>query len=97
MIGYIFALLPLYMILYLPISRMFNGSPEELTTSDFNVLNNSLIATDEPLFCPSHGYITHILSLEPLIVYIEDFLSANETEHLLKIRFVYISTISKNL
>lgn len=89
MIGYVFALLPLYMILYLPISHMLSDSPEKFTAADSNILNNSLIATDEPLFCPSHGYKTHILSFEPLIIYIEDFVSVNETKHLLKIRYKF--------
>lgn len=86
MIGYIFALLPLYVLVYLPLSHMFSTSLEKSTASNFNILNTSFITTDEPLLCPSHSYITHILSLAPLIIYIEDFLRANESKHLLNIR-----------
>ncbi len=41
---------------------------------------------DGLLSCPSHSYNTYILSHEPLIIYIENFLSASEATHLLDIR-----------
>jgi len=87
MIGYIFALLPLYVLVYLPLSHMLNGSRTKSTNHGAISFNESFVATDEPLFCPSHDYTTHILSLEPLIIYIENFLSANESIHLLTIRY----------
>ena len=86
MIGYIFALLPLYVLVYLPISHMFNGSSQKSTRQQVLNFNESFIATDEPLSCPLHNFNTYILSHEPLIVYIENFLSEDESEHLLKIR-----------
>jgi prolyl 4-hydroxylase len=59
-----------------------------------------LIASDEPLSCPDHSYNTFILSHEPLMVYIEGFLSEEERKHLLKIRyddaFLFFSTTGRN-
>jgi len=89
MLGYALALIPLYLFVYLPISSMLSGTvqqPLNPAIASFN-LNDSSIASDEPLSCPDHSYTTHILSHEPLIIYIEDFLSADESAHLLKIRY----------
>jgi prolyl 4-hydroxylase len=88
MIGYIFALLPLYVLVYLPISSMLSGSPQKSRKQQALTFNETFIATDEPLSCPSHNYNTHILSHEPLIIYIENFLSESESRHLLEIRYL---------
>jgi hypothetical protein len=48
-------------------------------------LSSSSIASAEPLSCPAHSYNVHILSHEPSIIYIENFLSADESANLLKI------------
>lgn len=45
-----------------------------------------LVFPEKDLQCPQHSYETHILSTEPLVVYIEGFLSKQETEHLVNIR-----------
>jgi prolyl 4-hydroxylase len=86
MIGYIVALLPLYMFVYLPISHMIYGTSEKTSVQQTTNFNSSFIATNEPLACPSHNYNTFILSHEPSIVYIENFLSSDESQHLLEIR-----------
>ncbi|KAG0647448.1 Procollagen-proline [Hyphodiscus hymeniophilus] len=85
MIGYIFALLPLYILVYLPISQILNGSPQTSTRQQTLSFNESFIAVEEPVSCPPHSYNTFILSHEPLIIYIENFLSGHESEHLLNI------------
>jgi prolyl 4-hydroxylase len=87
MIGYIFALLPLYVLVYLPLQRMFYGSGD-VSTLQATSLNASLIASDEPLSCPSHSYNTFVVSREPLIIYVENFLSPEESQHLLDIRYL---------
>jgi prolyl 4-hydroxylase len=102
MIGYIFALLPLYILVYLPLSQMWNGPQQKSTRQQILRFNESFIAADEPLSCPPHGFSTHILSHEPLIIYIEDFLSEKESEHLLKIRYLlaefwFYQTISSDI
>ncbi len=48
----------------------------------------SFIATNEPISCASHNYNTFILSHEPLIIYIENFLTAGESKHLIEIRYL---------
>ncbi|CAL3968600.1 unnamed protein product [Diplocarpon coronariae] len=83
MIGYVAALVPLYLFLYLPVSNILFGTTQKPPAGA--ALNSSLIATNEPLACPAHRYNTHILSLEPLIIYIENFLSHDECRHLVKI------------
>ena len=89
MIGYIFALLPLYMLVYVPVSQMLWGPSNKHSSSQQIVeFNSSIIADDQPLSCPLHNYNTFILSHEPLIIYIEDFLSPSESTHLLEIRLV---------
>jgi prolyl 4-hydroxylase len=87
MIGYIVALLPLYMFLYLPISHMLYGTSEKAGNQQITNFNSSFIATNDPLSCPFHNYNTFILSHEPLIIYIENFLSPDESQHLLEIRY----------
>jgi prolyl 4-hydroxylase len=90
-ISYILALLPLYVLVYLPLSRII--FPSQVPLSNNLAYNSSFIATEDaelfnPASCPKHSYETHILSLEPLMVYIENFLSVKEREHLVSIRSV---------
>ncbi|TVY48885.1 Prolyl 4-hydroxylase [Lachnellula occidentalis] len=87
MLGYIAALLPLYILVWVPLSSVIFGTRQKQEPSDHqNVLfNSSFIAADEPLSCPPHSYNTFILSQEPLIIYIENFLTAEESAHLISI------------
>jgi prolyl 4-hydroxylase len=89
MLGYIIALLPLYFLVYLPISDSIWGAPQRSAGQDVAELslNGTFIATNEPVSCPVHHYQTHILYQEPLIIYIENFLSREESAHLLEIRY----------
>jgi prolyl 4-hydroxylase len=45
--------------------------------------SESLIIPDEALVCPPHKFNIRILSREPLIVYVDGFLSDTETRHLI--------------
>ncbi|KAK0899202.1 hypothetical protein LTR02_009813 [Friedmanniomyces endolithicus] len=47
--------------------------------------SDSLVNPDPNLQCPEHNYRTHIFSTTPLIIYIDDFLSPEETAHLIDI------------
>jgi prolyl 4-hydroxylase len=85
MIGYIAAIFPLYIFVYLPVSNILFGTSQR-PAANIAQFNSSFIATNEPLSCPSHNYNTHILSLEPLVIYVEGFLSPDESTHLLEIR-----------
>jgi hypothetical protein len=86
MLGYLVALLPLYIFLWLPLSQIIYGTSKGSSHNQTIHLNNSLIASDEPLSCSPHNYNTFILSTEPLVIYIENFLSVEESKHLLDIR-----------
>ena len=87
MIGYIFALLPIYVLLYLPLQNMLSGSRDDISKFRGTTYNASLIASDEPLSCSSHSYNTFVVSRQPLIIYIENFLSPEESKHLLDLRY----------
>ena len=53
-------------------------------------LNESLLAIDVPNatvpVCEADSYVARILHREPLVVYLEGFLSEEERKHLLEIR-----------
>jgi prolyl 4-hydroxylase len=53
-------------------------------------LDESLLALDDSanLTCPPDAYAVHIYSKAPLVLYLENFLSAAERRHLLEIRLV---------
>jgi hypothetical protein len=88
MLGYALALIPFYLFVYVPVSQMLYGPSQKPPSTSVANSNASSIASDEPLSCPRHSYTTHILSQEPLIIYIENFLSTDESAHLLKIRYL---------
>lgn len=104
MFQYVFAIIPAYLFLYLPLSSYISPTSISSTPNHHTsikkpyVFNASFIAPDDEksaedgygITCPEHGYTTHILSHEPLVIYIENFLSAAESSHLLEIRFVDI-------
>jgi len=54
------------------------------------LLNESLVALPDPNFnggeCLEDGYLVRVFSQEPLVLYIENFLSEDERKHLLEIR-----------
>ncbi|TAQ83467.1 hypothetical protein B7494_g8208 [Chlorociboria aeruginascens] len=83
MLGYIIALVPLYIFIYLPLSEIIWGSKS--SSPLLSTLNSSFIATDELISCPAHDYQTFILSHEPLIIYIEGFISPEESRHLVAV------------
>lgn len=56
------------------------------SNSDKKVKIEHLVYPSKNLTCPKHDYTTHIFSTSPLVIYIEDFLSAEEVEHLIEVR-----------
>lgn len=56
------------------------------SNSDKKVKIEHLVYPSKNLTCPKHDYTTHIFSTSPLVIYIEDFLSAEEVEHLIGLR-----------
>lgn len=90
---YLFAIIPFYVLIWVPLSNILFGSDLKHQYEDDAALqlqlNSSLIATNDPLYCPEHTYNTYILSQEPLVIYIEGFLRGNESEHLVGARLVF--------
>jgi prolyl 4-hydroxylase len=48
----------------------------------------SLMHPDPGLVCEEHGYRVHVLHREPLVVYVEGFLSEGERRRIVEIRYV---------
>lgn len=59
-------------------------------SSGLNLTDDSFISLEDgvPVNCPSEtaGYQVHLLSRAPLIIYIENFVSGDEADHLVDIR-----------
>jgi len=85
-------LIPLAFLLLIaggPIQQLLFGDRTSslLSTNEAPVLDaEKLVVPDANLACPPHSYETHILSTEPLVVYISGFLSNTEADHLVEIR-----------
>lgn len=90
--GYLLALIPAYILVLAPLSRLiFGPNPEDsendvLDTSKIDPNLLSLISPDEVLNCSSHSYNVHIFSRAPLVIYIESFLSDDEASHMVRER-----------
>jgi prolyl 4-hydroxylase len=90
MYSYIITGIAFLIVFYNPINHMIwpNDSPSR--PSGRPSLNESLIAIDDgadSILCPPDGYQTHILSRQPLVVYIENFISDKEIAHLIGLRY----------
>ena len=85
-------LIPLAFLLLIaggPIQQFLFGDRTSslLSTNEAPVLDaEKLVVPDANLACPPHSYETHILSTEPLVVYISGFVSDAEADHLVDIR-----------
>jgi prolyl 4-hydroxylase len=86
-LGYIFAGAPLF--------ATFSGQREPNTSHHGDVLKNvqSLVIPEKNLTCPHHKYVINIFSNQPLIVYIQSFLSEEEADHLVRIRSDLLASI----
>lgn len=78
------------------IDRVIEYDAEGNEISPLNLEDDSFISPedDRPLNCPGgpgvdgSAYQTHILSHDPLVIYIENFLSDSEADHLVDVRWV---------
>lgn len=98
MISYAVGLLACLLFLYTPLSQLLLGGgsdssappppPQIHRTPRPAVKTDLLAAEDWPgnLTCPGDAYSVHLFSKEPLVVYLENFLSPGERAHLLEIR-----------
>lgn len=89
MINYFLALIPLYIFVYAPLSQVFFGAKlprsSRRSLQDF-AFNNSLIVPEENVSCPAYNFDVHILSQDPLILYLPEFITGDEADHLVKSR-----------
>jgi hypothetical protein len=92
MFSYIVGLFAILVLVANPISQYLfpQTSRTRNLLSPRPQLNESLLAIDvanaSVLDCPADAYGARILSREPLVVYLEGFLSESERRHLLEIR-----------
>ncbi|KIW02814.1 uncharacterized protein PV09_05872 [Verruconis gallopava] len=84
LIEYALLAIPLYLFAISPLLRIFFPDVASSTTSSYQSFErtDSLIIPDDTLQCPPHSYATHIAHHEPLVIYVENFLSDAEAEHL---------------
>ena len=100
MFTYIIGLLGLLLLIVPnPLTEYFLSQKErDKYLSPRPQLNESLLAIDAPNAtlpdCPADAYGVRILRREPLVVYLEGFLSEEERRHLLEIRCVLSSLVS---
>lgn len=91
MFAYFIGAISLFILFWNPISQtFFDGSslPNVFPnrTIDFD---ESFAALDGPAsLCPQHTFPAHVLSREPLIIYLPNFLSDAESTHIIDIRYV---------
>ena len=93
MLSYVVGLVAFLIFFLNPISQLLWPQTRRVRT-ERPQLDESLLALDTPnetfaaLDCPDDAYLVHVFSKFPLVLYIENFLSADEREHLLEIRYV---------
>lgn len=96
----LFYLIPLYFLVISPLLRQlfpadeYYGSYDDEDDVDEDTslnLNHDILSLDDgtPFSCDagSDSYRVHILSQAPLVIYIEDFLSGDEADHLVNVRY----------
>jgi prolyl 4-hydroxylase len=98
MYSYIFGFIAIFIVFSNPIGQLLwpgehdGGASSKLRRTERPRLNESLLAIedefDSALACPADQYRTHILSREPLVIYIENFISTEEIASLLDLRWV---------
>jgi prolyl 4-hydroxylase len=99
MISYIVGLVAILVVFGNPIQQLlFPGSAQPGRSIPRPHLNESLLALDGPNdtkpVCAPDAYAVRILNREPLVMYIENFLSQDERDHLLDIRSVPATPLS---
>ncbi|KAF2427745.1 hypothetical protein EJ08DRAFT_735963 [Tothia fuscella] len=76
---------PLYIFIGAPLLKIvapsFYGSSDLANYQSFEN-TDALVFPDNNLVCAPHSYNVRVLSREPLVVYIDGFLSRNEAQHL---------------
>ncbi|KFX92713.1 hypothetical protein V490_05223 [Pseudogymnoascus sp. VKM F-3557] len=81
------------------LSSLHSLFPEQLRNSGFwstdpkaDVFDTEVMRRQYAAQCPDHSFKTHIFSTDPLIIYIEDYLSQDEARYLLKLAIPHYKT-----
>ena len=79
-----------YILAGAPLLSILSGSPKRESFTQPISLDKAetLVIPDDGLVCPEHAYKIHLLSRDPLVIYIEGFLSAEEASHVVQMRYV---------
>lgn len=96
MLSYVVALLACLILLYNQSSNSSSDGnpPRSIRRTPRPQINESLLALEDGghTVCPEDNYSVHLFSKEPLVVYIESFISKEERAHLLEVRYVFSSS-----
>jgi hypothetical protein len=77
-----------YILAGAPLLSIFSSDSGVVKTQLSFDQAETLVFPEKVLKCPEHKYAVHILSRDPLVVYIEGFLSHEEAEHVVTMRWV---------
>jgi prolyl 4-hydroxylase len=98
LVQYAFFAVVIYVLAGAPLSSIISDSSSGSSGIDISAQSvtqekiDSLVVPDADLKCGEHAYKgVHILSREPLVVYIEGFLSAEEAKRVVDVRSGMIS------
>jgi len=79
-------------------STSFGAEKKGITKNDSKQFSyekiESLMVPDPGLVCEERGYKVHVFSREPLVIYVEGFLSEEERRHVVDVRYVLFSILS---
>lgn len=85
LLEYALLAIPLYLFAISPLLRvLFPSISSESSYQSFEETDKLIIPNDE-LQCSPHHYTTYIAHHEPLVIYVENFLSDREAEHLVQL------------
>ncbi|KAF2759422.1 hypothetical protein EJ05DRAFT_464045 [Pseudovirgaria hyperparasitica] len=93
-VAYVLIIAPLTKTLFGIGQHSYDGLDDNVDISASKLRN--IVIPDPALQCPEHGYKTRILARSPLVIYIENFLSEKEVEHLKELSepFYHLSTVT---
>lgn len=77
----------LYIVFGGQASQLFGSIEQDEDLPLSQEKTESLVYPDRNLQCATHKYNAHIFSTSPLIIYIPEFLSHEESKHMIRIRY----------
>jgi len=78
--------IPLYLFAIGPLLRiLFPSTSEDVSTYQSFERTDKLVIPNDDLQCPPHQYTTYIAHHDPLVIYVENFLSHTEADHIIRL------------